>query len=510
MDSPKNNHPRLMLCFSAGAVVFLYLHLFVPLFTPIWIGGDQTVYLTNALRMWDGETIYRDFSHFLLPGTEMVYLSLFRIFGVRMWIPNAMLVILGVILTWLVVAISKRVLKGWTAFLPALLFLTMAYRNMLNGTHHWFSTAAVLGALLVVLNERTPARLFNAGILCGLATCFTTTKGIAAMIGLAAFLLIERQRENNNESIFRNCIRLVAGFFATVTAANLYFVMKAGPSTVWYSTVTFVLKYYGADVEANSWSTYLAGWPTLPPWRHLPAFASWLLIYALLPLVYLIFLMRNRNVNSAVDTQARNRLMMISIVGLLLVAGAAPAPNFFRLFSISPPAFIVFVWLINQVRFKRIFLAAMWAFGLFLALTEPWPNHRGWSEVLKLPFGRTAFLSKDRYEELAWLRSHTHPGEYLFDASRLPSLYFPLAVRDPAQVTLLTTTDYTRPEQVQNVLESLETHKVRLVYWAADLDRPEDPSGSGDHLGPLRAYLRGHYHVIKTLGDDQIWERKSY
>ncbi len=496
--------------FAAGAAVFLYLHLFIIPFTPIWIGGDQTVYLTNAIRMWHGEAIYRDFFHFLLPGTEMVYLSLFGIFGVRMWIPNAMLVILGVGLTWLVVAISKQVLKGWTVFLPALLLLTVAYRNMLNGTHHWFSTAAVLGAIWVVLNERTPARLVSAGALCGLATCFTTTKGIAAVAGLCAFLLIEWQRGDDQAAFLRKCVPLMVGFLTSVIAANLYFVMKAGLGAVWYSTVTFVLKYYRADVEANSWSTYLAGWPTLPPWRHLPAFASWLLIYAMLPLVYVVFLMRNRRANSPADPQVRNRLMMISIVGLALVAGAAPAPNFFRLFSISPPAFIVFVWLITEERFKRALLPPFWAFGLLLMFTEPWSNHRGWRDVLDLPSGRTAFLSKDRYNQFAWLLGHTHQGEFLFDASRLPSLYFPLDLRDPAQVTLLTTTDYTRPEQVQNLLESLENHKVRLVYWSADLDRPEDPLESGDHLGPLRAYLRGHYRVIKILGDDQIWERKDY
>jgi len=33
-------------------------------------------------------------------------------------------------------------------------------------------------------------------------------------------------------------------------------------------------------------------------------------------------------------------------------------------------------------------------------------------------------------------------------------------------------------------------------------------SGPGDHLGPLRAYLHAHYHVVKTFSDwDQIWER---
>ena len=78
-----------------GALVFLYLHLFILPHTAIWRGGDQTIQLLNAMRMREGQVIYRDFFHFLLPGTELVYLALFKIFGLWVWIPNVMLIVLG-------------------------------------------------------------------------------------------------------------------------------------------------------------------------------------------------------------------------------------------------------------------------------------------------------------------------------------------------------------------------------------------------------------------------------
>ena len=32
----------------------------------------------------------------------------------------------------------------------------------------------------------------------------------------------------------------------------------------------------------------------------------------------------------------------------------------------------------------------------------------------------------------------------------------------------------------------------------------------GDHLGPLRVFLRTHYQIVKTFADgDQVWERKE-
>jgi hypothetical protein len=499
----------LLVWFLAGAFVFLYLHLFVSGTVPIWLGGDQTVYLVNATRMLHGEVIYRDFFHFLLPGTELVYFACFKLFGAREWVPNALLIALGMTLATLVFVISKKTLPGFTSFLPALLFLTVAYRNMLNGTHHWFSGTAIMGALALLIEKRTPARIVGAGMLCGVATCFTITQGIVAVFGFGVFLLFEYRQGRSDDRVVKKLVSLFAGFLASVIAVSSYFILRAAPAMFWYSTVTFVLRYYPADKEANSWRAYLAGWPSVPPWQHLPAFASWLLIYALLPLVYLIFLRRYWRPGT-LPPGLRNQLMLVSIVGLFLAIGVAPAPNFFRLFAISPPALILFVWLVSQTEYRKLLLGLLWMFGITLAFIEPWPNHLKWHGVLDCPAGKTAFLSQSQYGKYAWLLGQAPPAEFLFDASRLPDLYFPLDLRNPAQVPLLTTTDYTRPEQVQNVVESLDGHKVRLVYWSSNLDCPEDGSGLGDHLGPLRTYLRQHYHIIKVFSDDdQVWARNS-
>ncbi len=497
--------------FLLGALVFLYLHLFIPPFVPLWIGGDQTVYLVNASRMLHGEVLYRDFFQFTTPGTELVYLSLFKLFGAREWVSNLTLILLGLTLIMLVVKISRKVLNGWTAYLPALLVVTIPYRNMLNGTHHWFSATAIMGALAVATGKLTRVRVIVAGILCGVATFLTQAHGIAATVGFLVFLFLGRERCERASSRLKDVSGFLAGFFASVLAANVYFVSRAGPTKFWYSTVIFGLKYYPADREANSWRSYLAGWPHVPPWHHLPIFASWLLIYSLLPLVYVIFIARYSRQLDTLRPGPRDALMLLSIVGLVLVLGVAPAPNFFRLFPVSPPALIVFVWLISQVRrHHRLLLGFLCAFGLFLALTEPWSNQRGWHGFLDFPAGQTAFLSREQYDKYGWMLHHTQPSEWFFDASRLPGLYFPLDLRNPAKVSLLTTTDYTRPEQVEDLLVALERRQVRLINWSANLDHPEDPAGTGDHLGPLRSYVRSHYRVIKTFADgDQVWERSD-
>ncbi len=68
-----------------GAATYLYFNLFSPFRTPILLGGDQVYFWTYAERMLDGERIYRDFFQFTPPGTDLVYLGLFKLFGPSVW-----------------------------------------------------------------------------------------------------------------------------------------------------------------------------------------------------------------------------------------------------------------------------------------------------------------------------------------------------------------------------------------------------------------------------------------
>ena len=167
------------------------------------------------------------------------------------------------------------------------------------------------------------------------------------------------------------------------------------------------------------------------------------------------------------------------------------------------------MWLLSAARkHSKALLQSFWIVGLLLAVTEPWSIQTRWRGLLDLPAGRTALTSNNQYEKYSWMLHQTRPSEFFFEAAPLPRLYFLMGLRDPARVPYLTHSDYTRPDQVKDVLEVLDTRKVRYVLWSSDLDSPESPAPAGDHLAPLRAYVCGHYHVVKNFEDfEQIWER---
>jgi hypothetical protein len=103
-----------------GSSLFCWLCLFRLSGTPIWTGGDQTMWLADGQRMFFGEVLYRDFFQMTFPGTELLYLAAFKFFGLRTWIPDALLVITGATLASLIYSISRSVLPARYSWLPPL------------------------------------------------------------------------------------------------------------------------------------------------------------------------------------------------------------------------------------------------------------------------------------------------------------------------------------------------------------------------------------------------------
>ena len=153
-------------------------------------------------------------------------------------------------------------------------------------------------------------------------------------------------------------------------------------------------------------------------------------------------------------------------------------------------------------------LRLLWMASLVLAIAEPAGRQRHWRAYLDLPTGRTAFLDPIMYDEYRWIAGRTRPSELFFGA---PLICLALGLRNPAEVDFITATDYTRPEQVANVVQVLEKDRVHyVVFWDFTLDVPEADHSAGNHLSPLINYLGTHYHIVKTFTNgDLAWERNE-
>ena len=487
---------------------FLYLQVFILPDIPHVAAGDQAIYLHHAARMLEGQLIYRDYDHFTTPGTDVLYAALFKLFGVRAWIPQAMLVLIGVLIAWLSIGISKKVIPGLAALLPAFLFLTLPFSSYLDASHHWFSTLAGTAAVAVVIEKRTETRLLWAGFFWGLGVCFTQSVASGAL-GLALFLAWERYRcQGKYSTLLQKEALLLGGLLSPIVVFNAYFIWKAGLKRFLYFTVVFVAKYYPADYF-NNFRVYLTGRPSIHSWTNWPDLITFCFIHALIPLIYILFFVRWWRERWRRD-EPWDRLMLINITGISLLTGVALAPAYSRLYVVSPPALVLLVWFLKPAfKLERTVLRAAWATVLALAIARPIVTQTRWKAVLGLPTGRTAFFEPVLYEKCRWVSERTRPSDYFFGDHLIA---FTLRLRNAGRVPFLRPTDYTRPEEVEDAVHALEKHQVRFVSWYSGLDHEAEAvlHPGGDHLGPMRHYLNEHYHVAEVFSNgDQIWERND-
>jgi hypothetical protein len=68
--------------------------------------------------------------------------------------------------------------------------------------------------------------------------------------------------------------------------------------------------------------------------------------------------------------------------------------------------------------------------------------------------------------------------------------------------------EYTRPEQVDAIVQGIERAKVPLIVLRPGRHVPDLQSQLSDHLQPFRDYLYLHYRKTKSFpSGDEIWER---
>ncbi len=494
----------------------LYIRLFRFPTTPVVIPGiDQWVYLAASWRMLGGETIYKDFFQCTAPGTQALYLALFKLFGVHAWIPNAVMILVGLAFAWILVTISRRLLSGPSAYLPGVLFVALSVLSGLDATHHWYSALAVMAAVALTIDGMSPIRLAGAGFLCGVAAFFTQTTGAMAALGFCAFLAWEcRHRNQNWHGFLARAGRLLAAFLATVVALNGYFLWKAGLHSYLDCTAWFLLKYY-RTYPINNLQVYLRQLPDAPHWYNQYQWGEWGFVHALLPLVFLLFFVRYRREANKQPGEPWERLVLLNVMGLFLFASVAPAPSLLRLRIVAlPPALISLVWFLRSPGLVlKVLRASLWFVATVLTVGKPVAWQIRAMHCLDLPSGRICVRSADSRDELRWLADRTHPSDYFFDFGSEVEPYVLLDLKNPTEVPLLTPTDYTRPEQVREVVESLEKHQVRYVLCPASFDYEViafSMPPSVNHLGPFLEYLRTRYHVVKTFPDsDQVWERNT-
>jgi hypothetical protein len=499
---------RVEFTFLAATAAYLYFRLFTFAGIPIYLAGDHHIFLEEARRILDGQIPYRDFLPPLPPTTGYTYAALLKLIGLKFWVHNALLLAIGVTLTWLTLRISRAVLPGRWAFAPPLLFVTLGFNSVLAGTHHWFSVLASVAALALTVQSRSTRRLWIAGALCGIASAFTPTRGAVCCAAIAAFVIWEDVRSGTRPT--NTGYRLMALIMGAALALFLLLLpvaLLAGPVSVAKGYVSFLRPGALGLAQYDSWHAYMVGLPPLNGIRSfLPGVAT-IIVHLTLPLAYVLFFVRYWQ--SGERNRASRPVMLVAVFGFADFCGVAPAPAFTRLAVETIPAFVVLVWwLCNSGRIGRSIALALCAFASVYGLLGA-ARPGGWKGILELPAGPIAFLDPDHFEEYRWLANHTRPGDLFFNA-RYSEYSFPLLLRNPAPVAYVTNSAATPGSTVDGVVAAFERHHPKYIVWNPELDVAYGLTSDTTHLQILRSFIVRNYDKVKVFqSGDEVWQERS-
>jgi hypothetical protein len=485
-----------------ACAVYLYGNLFFSAKTPFLLGGDQVYFWMGAQRILDGQVAYRDFFQITPPGTDLIYAAFFKVLGTDIWVPNTVVIALGVLMGCVCFSLSRQLMKGPQAALTTGLFLVLIYGKALNATHHWFAALLVLVAVRINMPRITGTSIALSGALLGLATFFNQVHGGAAVLGFAVFLFLRTKRNGLAPIKAAGEVAvLVFAFALMLLCLSAYYLKTAGFEKLWYCLVVYVFKYAAGNSHRTS------GLPvvTVRP-GALPLLAPYLAIYVLLPVIYSISLWRcwcsRRNASFP-----WNQVTLLSLIGLSLFLDVAISINWLRLFAVSLPGIVLTVWAVGgpQRRRRALFMiASITLMGIAVRQIEvkrALSCARG-----ELPGGRFA-TTPQAYEKLRWLAAHTQRGEFFLQAG-WPGVYVPLQVRSPLYMPTLTRWDGVLDEDIQPAIQQTKARRVRYVLWTKSLDERCALNSCTDQLSIFRTYLKSSYRRIHTFDDgDILWQR---
>lgn len=514
-EKPANStRTDLAICLAAG--VFLWFLQFKFPFTPFFIENDSLIFIYEGWRMSLGDAIYRDFFVFTFPGSQTFYAALILLFGAKFWILNATVVLLGVVLCWLTIRVSKAAIDGPLAYIPAIVFIFFGMRWFgLDGSHRMFSPVFVLAAVLIAMHAASRLSFAAAGSLCAFASVFTQQRGIVVAAGIVVFLAIDGRRRS--VPWLGSAAALLAGFAAALFLLCLPYAIIAGPVNFIGSTILYPQRYYGHDPN-NRFGVLLADVAntfSATTFSEILVAVSASLYLFILPLAVIIFLV----------SLFALKHPWIEIRGITLIAIVAAAltfttlaPNKIRLFGISGLSLIVLVWIIRQFA-KSASLQRQMAVGvaiplLLLAALQAYRIQASWDYIyLETPSGTLAAPPSPQTDRYVFLSKNTRAGDAFFEVYE-PFIYFPLQLKNPTRYGQIWPSDYTRPEHVADAVSDLAANPPEFILWDNGYNLPPESRKPGDHTGRLAEFVMANYAPIGDVyqindREIQIWKRNG-
>ena len=215
---------------------------------------------------------------------------------------------------------------------------------------------------------------------------FTQTQGTLSLIAIAIYLACA-DREEIQTSLPAQLTCLILPFLIIVGSVLGYYLHLAGFHSLLYS-----LWYYPFLIVIAEHTYPLRAYNYMIPPHHtlgdLIRIISFIFIRLLVPLIYLVCLLRLFFERARIDRQMRDSLLLINLIGLALFTAIVSGPSFHRECMIAPPAVIVCAWFFSGAKpIEFAVRGALWLISISLFFYLPIRLQFASRTYLDLPTG---------------------------------------------------------------------------------------------------------------------------
>lgn len=488
---------------------------------------DEGIALQGAIRILEGQVLYRDFFAFYTPGSYYLLAFLFKIFGPSYIVARTLLPVYGAVFSLLTYLLARRVCSRPVSAMTAWLFLMAGIPHRAFVLHNWDSAVTAALALyfaILWLEKRTPALAFSLGTFTALTALFEQSKGAGLLLGLVlGWVLLAWRGELRTRWRAAQWGAAAVGLAWPVATTLIYFA-SLGSLSAAISGWVWPLKHYS---QANRLpygyiNVGMEGWEKLygsGPWFErllnvlftLPCFVVPVLPF-LAGLYLVVHLRRGCRDGESSQASASPYYVLVSsvVLGLTLSAISTGRPEFDHLVYLGPPLFLVLGWAVSAQGLNSwllprmapllttLFLVFFTSFGLSFYIGGPIRA----KERFETPRGTVRLGFPDKV--LGYLLSHARPGDSIFVYPYQPIYYFFSATRNPTRHEYLQLGMHTR-EQMREVLNDLAGRPPRFILFAPSFNyetiprswpaTPQEVIASD----PIRDFLLANYRLCRPL-----------
>jgi hypothetical protein len=446
--------------------------------------SDEGLYLYEAKRLLEGQVLYRDVFDLITPGAHYVMAALFWVFGTDMAtarVADAVmhgLIVVAVYAACRILGVHRGIATAAALSDPAIFRPAWAVASP-----HWFSTLISLVLLLTLL--RTPRWGMLAGVVTGLVIAVQQQRGGMMVVGVVTLLATEyllgrRVGVDGGLPAFGHRLAaFLAGVLLVLAPLCLVLVWTAGVEPVLRALVIHPLVNYRGKAAGASWG-YVGpfGWlarytvPRLLPWEPV--------------LTALVGCRAGVELRWGHDRERGRRSVVLAVMSAAWAGSILYFPDFIHLCIIGPVFAIIAADLLESglaavgtwwggahpVRWLAT-TALLLALGVHLGrvFVGSW---RDFPLARTTPFGRVDFREQREVDLVEDVRAKLEQAgtTELFVYPAGAALYLLTGAINPTPFQFMAP-GYSRPDQLDQAVETLERRKVLYVLMLVEL--PGDP-----------------------------------